>query len=422
MCSATWAKGISMHTISRYLIGPFSQIITLEGLPSAGPIDDSQLQIIHQGGLIISHGVIEEVASFDDLRHRAPLVSAIEHPAVALPAYVDSHTHICFAGSRAKDYALRLAGKDYQEIAAAGGGILDSVKATRACSKEDLFALTLERMKIHMQEGVATCEIKSGYGLSVEDELKQLQVIRMLANATPMSLIPTCLAAHCRPPEVSDNKTYLKLIVDELFPALLRDALTNRIDIFVEKSAFTLEEAAWYITEAKKHGFAVSVHADQFTRGSALLAAQMGASSADHLEVSEKEDFLALRDAHVFPIVLPGASLGLGLPFAKAREMLDCGLPLVIASDWNPGSAPMGNLLAQAALLGISQRLSMAETFAALTYRAAGALGLSDRGILAKGMRADIVAYPCADYREILYHQGSLKPMTTWIGGGCAPF
>jgi len=406
-----------MHPTNRFLLGPFTEIVTLEGLPLAGPIRDHQLKIIPNGGIVVSSGFIEEIGSYETLKGTAQPLDHIEGNTVAIPAFVDSHTHICFSGSRHKDYAARLEGKSYQEISALGGGILDSVKATRQASKELLFSSMLERIKRQMHEGVATTEVKSGYGLSVQEELKQLQAIRLLANASPMTLVPTCLAAHCRPPEFADNSSYLNEIVENLFPLLMQDDLTKRIDIFVEKGAFSIDEAHLYIHEAKKCGFSICIHADQFTRGGALLAAEMGALSADHLEVSQEQDFNALKAANVFPIVLPGASLGLGIPYAKARAMLDYGLPLVIASDWNPGSAPMGNLLAQASLIGMAEKLTTAETFAAITFRAAHALELYDRGILAKGMRADILAYKFSDYREILYHQGSIKPTMIWIGG-----
>lgn len=393
-----------------YLVGPFTQLLSMDHLPPYGPIKDEELEIFNAYAIAFQGHEIIEIGPFERLRKQYSRCHFLDFPAVALPGWIDSHTHLCFAGSRAADYALRLKGKSYQEIAAAGGGILDTVARTRAASKEELLQLTIQRAKKQLRFGITTCEVKSGYGLSVEEEVKMLEVIREASRWQPIELIPTCLAAHVCAPEFSSSRAYLDSIVEKLFPLLKQHNLTNRIDIFVEHGAYSIEEARSYLEFAKKAGFSICLHADQFSRGAAALAAELKALSADHLEMSEGQDFALLYRSGTIPIVLPGSSLGLGLPFARAREMLDAGLPVVIASDWNPGSAPMGNLLMEAAILGAYQKLTVAETFAGMTNRAAKALGLHDRGLLKAGMRADCVIYPCADYREILYHQGSMTP------------
>ncbi len=386
----------------------------MEASPSNGPIKDSQLHIFENVGISISDGKIQAIAPLSDLS--GPL-EEIPQPAVALPGFIDAHTHLCFAGSRCHDYAMRLNGIGYEEIAASGGGILDTVRQTRNASLEELTALTSARLLQVAGHGVTTCEVKSGYGLSLESELKILRSIAKASKEQCVSVIPTCLAAHTLPPEFNSTTTYLNYILEHILPIIQAEGLAQRVDIFVDDSAFGVAEAIEYLKKAKHIGFAVCVHADQFSRGGVQVATAVNALSADHLEQSKSADFTAMQKAGVIPIVLPGASLGLGMPFPPARAILDHHLPLVIASDWNPGSGPMGDLLTQAALLGAAQCLTMAETLAAITVRAARALALTDRGALVSGLRADLALFPCSDYREILYHQGSLKPFATYIHG-----
>lgn len=394
---------------SSLLYGPFSQIVTMDDLPSAGPLQDSQLEIVAEGGILVENGFITDIGPFEQLKGRG-VHHEVPRPSVAIPGLIDAHTHACYAGSRATDYAKRVSGMTYQEIAASGGGIHDTVKSTRAASEQLLEELLLNRMSTALSDGVTTCEIKSGYGLSLDDELKILRVIKTVSKQQPVDLVPTCLAAHVRPPEFQKNCEYLDHLKNNLLPLILKEKLAKRIDIFVEENAFSVDEARAYLTHAKNLGFSVCLHADQFSRGGVTLASEINALSADHLEVSNSADALALKKSNVIPVVLPGASLGLGMHFAPARLFLDHHLPLVIASDWNPGSAPMGKLLLQAAVLGAYEHLTIAETLAAITYRAAKALELDDRGILARGKRADIAIYSLSDYREILYYQGSSLP------------
>lgn len=399
------------------LIGPFSQILTMDRLPKNGPIKDEELEIIRNGGVRVQGGIIQEIGDFNKILRPGDVIQEVHSPSVLMPGLIDAHTHICFAGSRAKDYALRLSGQTYQEIAQRCGGILETVRKTRAATREELADMLQQRAVHLLNHGVTTCEVKSGYGLTLEDEIKILEVIQFVSRNQPVELISTCLAAHIKPEEFQTNANYLHFISEKLFPELIQRNLTKRIDIFVEKEAFSSDEARNYLYAAKKAGFSICLHADQFSRGGALLAAEMQAISADHLEQSTRQDFLALKKSLIFPIVLPGASIGLGLKFAPARAMLDAGLPLVIASDWNPGSAPMGLLLLQAAVMGVAEKLSMAETLAAMTARAAGALELKDRGILKKGLRADMIAFPCENFEEILYNQGALMPSHVFIEG-----
>ncbi|RDV16591.1 imidazolonepropionase [Pontibacter diazotrophicus] len=403
------------------LIGPFSQAIPMTGLPKTGPIKDTQLQVLANAGVLVQEGKIVKVDAYQKLEQGAQAnayqVDRIAQPMVLLPGLIDAHTHLCFAGSRANDYALRVAGKSYLEIAHSGGGILETVRKTREATLIELVDLLKKRCDRHLAEGVTTCEVKSGYGLTVDDELKMLEAIALVHKHHALDLIPTCLAAHTRPPEFTDSKLYLQHLLDVLLPQVQEQNLASRVDIFVEESAFTEKESLDYLLKAKEMGFDITVHADQFSTGGSRVAAEAGALSADHLEASDEASVALLKEAGVVATVLPGASLGLGMGYAPARTMLDSGLCLTIATDWNPGSAPMGDLLTQAALLGAAEKLSTAETFAAITTRASRALNLSDRGELGKGCLADIIAFPTADYREILYQQGKLKPAIIWKKG-----
>lgn len=396
----------------KILHGPFTQILPLTGLPLKGALKDDQLQIIHNGGIVIENGLILAVGDFEALRKQNPSaqINEIEDDGVLLPGFVDCHTHICFAGSRAKDYAMRIQGKTYLEIAKAGGGIWDSVTQTRAADETLLTILLLKRIERHLAEGVTTIEVKSGYGLSVEQELKQLRTIKTASIQTKASLVATCLAAHMVPKDFNGSQAeYLEHILTDLLPIIKKENLASRVDIFIEESAFNAENATIYLTKAKQMGFDITVHADQFTTSGSRVAVNIGAVSADHLEASRDEEIKSLANSNTVAVTLPGASLGLGMPYAPARKLLNAGACLAIASDWNPGSAPMGDLLMQAAVMSAAEKLSTAEVFAGLTFRAAKALNLTDRGTLEPGKKADLQIYPVNDYREILYQQGKLR-------------
>jgi imidazolonepropionase len=396
------------------ITGPFTQILPLTGMPLKGSLRDSQLQIIKNGWVLSNLGRIITIGNLEKLRrdHPSAIVEEIKGDHVLLPGFIDCHTHICYAGTRVKDYAARSEGKSYAEIARSGGGIWDTVTATRAASEEQLTELLVKRADRHLSEGVAIIEVKSGYGLSVEEELKQLRAIKAASYKTKAALIPTCLAAHIKPKDFDGFQAdYLEEVLKELLPKVKKEKLTDRVDIFIEDNAFKAEHALPFLQKVKELGFDITVHADQFTSGGSEVAVEVGAVSADHLEATKDRDIKALANSETVAVALPGASLGLGMSYAPARKLLNAGACLAIASDWNPGSAPMGDLLLQAAVLGIAEKLSAAEVFAGLTFRAAHALRLSNRGTLATGTPAALQLYPTNDYREILYNQGKLKPL-----------
>lgn len=403
------------------LIGPFSQIVTMANLPEKGSILDSEMEINQKAGIVIEGDKIIEIGNFESLKkesvEKGYLVKELVGNYVLIPGLIDSHTHICYSGSREKEYAARLEGKSYLEIAKMGGGIMSTVKHTRESSLNELQNLLKQRCTKLFSEGVTTCEVKSGYGLTVVDELKMLKAINQVNEIHQIDLIPTCLAAHVCPPEFKKPSRYLDLIAKELLPEVKAQSLSNRVDIFVEQGAFNEEESNTYIEEAKSLGYSVVVHADQFSIAGSKLAARYNAVSADHLEVSTENEFQLLAKNNVIGLVLPGASVGLGLPFSNARKMLDSGMCVAISSDWNPGSAPMGDLLVLASILGVYEKLTIAETMAGITCRAAKALELDDRGILEPGKLADMIAFQCSDYREIFYNQGKLKPSMVWKKG-----
>ena len=402
------------------LIGPFSQILPMNGLPLKGPLQDEQLQLIEKGGVVVKDGVITDMGRFAALRLQYPQceVHFIDKPMVLLPGFIDSHTHICYDGSRNRDYAMRIAGKSYLEIARTGGGIWDSVTKTRMADDVTLAENTVARANRHLKEGVTTIEVKSGYGLDMVNEIKMLQSIQSASVHTPATLVPTCLAAHMLPRDFNGSETeYLNWILAELLPVIQAEQLATRVDIFVEETAFTPQAARVFLEKAIRLGFAATVHADQFSTGGSDVAAAVGALSADHLEASTHKEIAWLARSGTAAVVLPGASMGLGMPYAPARQLLDAGISLVIASDWNPGSAPMGDLLLQAAVLSAAQKLSMAETLAALTVRAAPLLQLQHVGQLGLHYVADMQAYPSGDYRDLLYYQGKMKPTMVWKKG-----
>jgi len=404
-----------------HLIGPFREILTMQNLPKKGPLSDGQLQVVQDGGILATkEGYIHEIDSYNNLRRDYPdaTLDPLDGDWVALPGLIDSHTHLCWGGSRARDYALRVSGVSYQEIAARGGGIRDTVTQTRTATDETLLHSTVTRANQLLVKGITTIEVKSGYGQSVAQELRLLRIIKEAARETKAFIIPTALPAHIIPSDFAERpEAYLDTLYEKFFPMVQSEKLAHRADIFIDEHAYDVSMAQEYAKKVRALGFDLTVHADQFSSGGSKVAAESGAVSADHLEASTPTDMHRLANSDTVATVLPGASLGLGIPFSPARQLLDAGCCLSIASDWNPGSGPMGDLLTQAALLGAYEKLSHAEVLAGITVRAARALRIEDRGSLVKHKLADIAAFSTSDYREILYHQGQMQPEAVWKSG-----
>lgn len=403
------------------LIGPFKQLLSLANLPIKGALKDADMEVLEHAGLLLEDGKIKAVGSFEELKAantQGTEIIELTDDYVVLPGYIDCHTHIAFGGNRANDFAMRNAGSSYLEIAEAGGGIWSTVKHTRALSEEELADLTSKRADMLLKQGITTVEVKSGYGLNVEEELKTLRAVKKANQHSAADLISTCLAAHMCPKDFEGTpEEYLAGIADQLFPILKEESLTTRIDTFVERSAFSAEQTKPYFEKAKDLGFDITIHADQFSTSGSALAVELAAVSADHLEASGDPEVLALAQSDVVAVALPAASLGIGCAFTPARKLLDAGASLAIATDWNPGSAPMGKLIESASILATMEKLSNAEVLSAITYRAAKALNLQDRGRLVEGLLADFVIYKTDNYQNITYLQGALQPAQVWKSG-----
>ena len=378
-------------------------------LPERGAISDNSLEIIDDGGVVIEDGKIIEVGDFLSLSKNNLDVREITYPCVLLPGFIDSHTHVCHYGNRSDEYAKRNSGISYQQILEEGGGIHNTMNSTSNSTDEQLTDDTLNRLKRHFQEGVLTCEVKSGYAPNLEDEVRMLRIINEIDSSNDIDLIPTCLAAHVTPKKYESSKKYLDSIVNDLLPIIKEENLSNRVDIFIEEKAFSVTEASNFL-EKIKSDFYITAHANQFTSGGLKVGVDNGAVSVDHLEVITDQEIDYLSKSDTTGVVLPGCSVGLGIPFAPARKLLDYNCKVSIASDWNPGSAPMGDLLMQASLLGSTEKLSNAEVLAGITCRSANALSLEDRGSLENGKIADMIGFKTNDFRDILYNQGKLKP------------
>lgn len=327
------------------------------------------------------------------------------------PALIDCHTHLVFGGERSAEFEQRLEGVSYEEIARAGGGILSTVRASRDASAEELFEAALPRVRALLAEGVATAEIKSGYGLDVENELKMLEVARRLGESSGMSVRTTLLAAHTVPPEYHGNADdYIELICDDLLPQVAERGLADAVDAYCESIAFSAPQVAKLFRKAQDLGLPVKLHADQLSDGGgAELAAHFGALSADHLEYTSTTGVKAMAKANSVAVLLPGAFLTLGEtqqpPIAALREN---GVPIAVASDCNPGTSPMCSLRVAMMLASRLFRLTPLECLAGTTRVAATALGLSaDRGTLEVGKRADIAIWDISHPRELAYWMGT---------------
>ena len=328
---------------------------------------------------------------------------------VVLPAWVDSHTHLVHATSREGEFVDRIRGLSYQEIAERGGGILNSAKTLRSMSEDDLYAVSLERMERLMRMGTGAIEIKSGYGLDMESELKMLRVARRLGALDRIPVKTTFLGCHAVPEGWADAMAYTRHMVDEVLPAVMAEGLADHVDIFCEQGYFGLEETRLLLEQARLRGLPAKVHVNQFTAGGGVaLCAEFDALSVDHLEVLDTEDVAELSASNTIPVALPLCSLFLDLPYTPGRTLADAGCPLAIATDFNPGSAPSGNMHLAASLGCIRMGLEPREALAAATVNGAAALGLEGEvGGLAIGQEASlIVTRPLRNVEEALYAFG----------------
>ncbi|MFQ5823618.1 MAG: imidazolonepropionase [bacterium] len=394
-----------------FLVKNAAELITPQGSPEFVPgsflrIEDGALAAFQ--GKIVLVGKTSNVESQIERLENSEIVDATGK--TITPGFIDCHTHPIFYDTRENEFEWRTLGKNYEEIAMAGGGIRSSVRSLRKASKEELVKATLPRLDRFLAHGTTTIEAKSGYGLSVEDEIKSLEVIAELNKIHPLELIPTFLGAHEIPDEYRKNrKNYINLIINKMIPLVLERNLAEFCDVFCESHVFSLDESRQILTAAKKAGLKIKIHADQLSHnGGASLAAELDAVSADHLEYTAEKDWQVMLEHQVLPVLLPGAVFFLGKEkYAPAKAMLKVGLPVAVATDFNPGTCMSESMPLILTISCLKLKLKPSEALTAATYHAALAIDRGNLlGTLEVGKRADLVIWDVPNYRHLPYHFG----------------
>jgi imidazolonepropionase len=383
----------------------------------------SELAIIRDGALVIRDGRIVAVGDAETIKRDLPsdveIVDAGNR--VVMPGFVDAHTHLVFGGNRLDDFERRSRGETYEQIAAAGGGIWSTVEKTRNASDDALFKEARRHADWLIRCGTTTAEAKSGYGLTLESELKILRTIRRVSQETALECVPTFLGAHAIPREdQSSPDRYIDRVVNEMLPEVVSQKLAGFCDIFCERGYFSVEQSRTILSAAKQRGLKLRIHADQLTNGGgAALAAELGAMTADHLEKTDERGIAALKKADVQPVLLPGSVYGLGATvYPRAREMIGAGLAVVLATDFNPGSSPTPSMPMVLSLACTQMKMSPSETITAATINAAHSLCRGDMiGSLEQGKLANFVIFDCDDYREVPYWFGFPRVHSVYVRG-----
>lgn len=395
------------------LIKNIGQLITMNGpFPRIGTKQLNDIGLIENGGIAAAGSEILTVGESDQVEGKTPLAEGCKvidvNGAVVTPGLIDPHTHPVFSMTREKEFDMRIAGKSYMEIANAGGGIRASVRDLRNTPKQTLIEKTRKRLDRMLRYGVTTIEAKSGYGLSAEAELKQLEVIRDLNQTHAIDLVPTFLGAHEVPDEYRDQRDkYIDIINNEILPAVIKGNLAEFSDIFTEEGVYNIEESRKIQQAAKKAGLGLKFHVGELKSiGGAELAAEMGAVSADHLVYISDTGIRALAKAETIAVLLPGTTFSLaGKQFAPARKMIEEGLAVALSTDCNPGSSYSESLPFMTSLAALMMKMTAAEALSAITVNAACAIDRGGKiGQLQQGMSADIVIWDMADFRELPYH------------------
>jgi len=393
-----------------------AQVVTLQGSPAPRCGEAmKELGIIENGAIVVRAERIEWIGPTKEIPAHEPdghceVVDGLGLNLVALPGFVDSHTHPIFAGTRANEYELRCMGKSYQEIAESGGGIRASVRQVRAADLNELADGAEPYFRRFLAHGTTTIEAKSGYGLSVDDEMKCLQALVILRGRSRLETIPTFLGAHAIPEEFEGLRDeYLRILVEEMIPRVARDGLAQFCDVFCDEGYFTVEESRTILLAARHAGLGLRIHAEELGHtGGARLAAEMNASSADHLEYLQHRDIAALKRAGTVATLLPGTAFNLGLDrYAPARRLISAGVPIALATDFNPGSCFTLNMQIILSIACSQMKMTPAEAITAATINGAHSLGAADRlGTIEAGKQADIILMDVADYRELPYFFG----------------
>ncbi|MBO3116859.1 imidazolonepropionase [Winogradskyella sp. DF17] len=377
-------------------------IVKGEAMKDLPIIENAYLYI--ENDTIIEFGPMEECEEFD----AETTIDATGK--IVLPSWCDSHTHLVYSGNRVGEFVDKINGLSYEEIANKGGGILNSAKSLQDASEDDLFTQSIKRLNEVISMGTGAIEIKTGYGLTVASELKMLKVINRIKRESLAKITPTLLAAHAVPDEFKSNKkAYLKLITNELIPKASKLHIVKYIDVFCEMGYFNLDETESILKAAKVYGLIPKIHVNQFNiLGGVALGVKYNALSVDHLEELDDNDIKALKSSNTMPVALPGCSFFLGIPYTPARKIIDEGLPLAIASDFNPGSAPSGNMSFVVSTACIKLKLTPEEAINAATINGAYAMGISSMyGSITRGKKANIIiTKPLNDYKDIPYYFG----------------
>jgi len=383
------------------------------------------LNSIENAYLIIENDCIFSFGKMEDLNNAVQNI-AISHEinannGMALPAFVDSHTHLVFAKWREEEFEMRIKGKSYEEIAAAGGGILNSAKKLQSMSQDELFIKALERLNQVVKQGTGAIEIKSGYGLTVQDELKMLRVIAQLKTVSPIPIKATFLGAHAFPTEYKQNrKGYIDLIINEMLPNIANENLADYFDVFCDQGFYTVEETDVLLNAAAKYNLKPKIHANELGyTGGVQIGVKHNALSVDHLEYTGKEEIACLLNSNTMPVGLPNCSFFLGIPYMPARTMIDAGLPVCLASDYNPGSSPNGRMGFVVSLACTQMKLTIEEAINATTINGAYALELSEtHGSISIGKKANlIITKPISSLAFMPYNFGNDSVESVLVNG-----
>lgn len=381
----------------------------------------AELAIIRDGGMLIHDGKIDSVGPSAEVEEKSPGVEVVDaNGRVVLPGFVDAHTHLVFAGNRLEDFERRTRGETYEQISKAGGGIWSTVVNTRAASDNDLLAQAKTHADWFLRCGTTTVEAKSGYGLTFEDELKTLRVMRSLNDEwSSLEIVPTFLGAHAVPRGMRTDE-YIDIVIDQMMPRIAKEKLAEFCDVFCERGYFDVEQSRKILTAARKLGLKLRIHADQLSNfGGAKLAAELGATTADHLERTDGDGIAAMKSAGVQPVLLPASVYALGSSaYPRAREMIEAGLAVVLATDFNPGSSPTPSMPMILSLACAQMKMSPGEAITAATINAAYSLNRGDRiGSLEPGKLANFSIFNCEDYRELAYWFGIPQTHSVYAKG-----